>query len=74
VAKEWPGVKEPGEGGPGHGGAEAGGGRRPTATRRRMVPPGVPDNWLKPLPEPGDAASPGAAAPTPDPDVKADEA
>jgi NADH-quinone oxidoreductase subunit C len=47
VAKEWPGVKEPGEGGPAHA-APAG-----RATRRRMVPPGVPDGWLKPLPEPG---------------------
>jgi NADH-quinone oxidoreductase subunit C len=45
VAKEWPGVKEPGEGGPSHA-APAG-----RATRRRMVPPGVPDGWLKPLPE-----------------------
>ena len=58
-------MKEPGEGGPGHAaeaaaagaGAGAGGGRRPTATRRRMVPPGVPDNWLKPLSEAG-AATP----------------
>jgi len=47
VAKEWPGVKEPGEGGAAHA-APAG-----RATRRRMVPPGVPDGWLKPLPEPG---------------------
>jgi NADH-quinone oxidoreductase subunit C len=46
VAKEWPGVKEPGEGGSGHGPA-----RPAAATRRRMVPPGVPDGWLKPLPE-----------------------
>jgi NADH-quinone oxidoreductase subunit C len=50
VAKEWPGVKEPGEGGPSHGaGGRAGG--KPAATRRRMVPPGVPDGWLKPLSE-----------------------
>jgi NADH-quinone oxidoreductase subunit C len=54
VAKEWPGVKEPGEGGPSHA-APAG-----RATRRRMVPPGVPDGWLKPLPEdePAEAAKP----------------
>jgi NADH-quinone oxidoreductase subunit C len=51
VAKEWPGVKEPGEGGPSHA-APAG-----RATRRRMVPPGVPDGWLKPLPEDADDAS-----------------
>jgi NADH-quinone oxidoreductase subunit C len=55
VAKEWPGVKEPGEGGPSHG---AGG--KPAATRRRMVPPGVPDGWLKPLPEePEESHEPG---------------
>ncbi|MFL6111871.1 MAG: NADH-quinone oxidoreductase subunit C [Catenulispora sp.] len=54
VAKEWPGVKEPGEGGPSHG---AGG--KPAATRRRMVPPGVPDGWLKPLPaEPEESREP----------------
>lgn len=47
VAKEWPGVKEPGESG-GHTPGKA----PPTATRRRMVPPGVPDGWLKPLPAP----------------------
>ncbi len=32
VAKEWPGAKEPGESHTG-------------ATRRRMRPPGVPDDW-----------------------------
>lgn len=88
VAKEWPGVKEPGEGGPSHGAAAApsapaapaasatsatgaapaaarAGGRaggKPAATRRRMVPPGVPDGWLKPLPE-GDAAPSAPPAP-----------
>jgi NADH-quinone oxidoreductase subunit C len=56
VAKEWPGVKEPGEGG--HGGAGAPGKAAPAATRRRMVPPGVPDGWLKPLPEPEPAPAP----------------
>ncbi|MEZ0113777.1 NADH-quinone oxidoreductase subunit C [Catenulispora sp. EB89] len=56
VAKEWPGVKEPGEGGPSHA-APAG-----RAARRRMVPPGVPDGWLKPLPEDEPAASAGSAA------------
>ena len=55
VAKEWPGVKEPGEGGPAHA-APAG-----RATRRRMVPPGVPDGWLKPLPE-DESAGPAASA------------
>ncbi|GAA2058317.1 hypothetical protein GCM10009839_80100 [Catenulispora yoronensis] len=88
VAKEWPGVKEPGEGGGGGshgaaaatatatgagagagaargaaargaaGGAAAGrAGGKPAATRRRMVPPGVPDGWLKPLPEAPQASS-----------------
>jgi NADH-quinone oxidoreductase subunit C len=56
VAKEWPGVKEPGEGGPAHA-APAG-----RATRRRMVPPGVPDGWLKPLPEDEGDASPASEA------------
>ncbi|GAA2002381.1 NADH-quinone oxidoreductase subunit C [Catenulispora subtropica] len=61
VAKEWPGVKEPGEGGPSHG---AGGraGAKPAATRRRMVPPGVPDGWLKPLAEDGAGESGGSPA------------
>jgi NADH-quinone oxidoreductase subunit C len=57
VAKEWPGVKEPGEGGPSHGPAAKPGGK-PAATRRRMVPPGVPDGWLKPLPEDSPVDSP----------------
>lgn len=42
VAKQWPGAKEPGEGG---GGAPS---------RRRMRPPGVPDDWgpaARPRPE-----------------------
>jgi NADH-quinone oxidoreductase subunit C len=57
VAKEWPGAKEPGESHTG-------------ATRRRMRPPGVPDDWgpaTEPAPDrparrdrPG---RPGVAAP-----------
>jgi NADH-quinone oxidoreductase subunit C len=65
VAKEWPGVKEPGEGGPAHA-APAG-----RATRRRMVPPGVPDGWLKPLPDEAPAADTASAAGSADTDTSA---
>lgn len=41
VAKVWPGAKEPGE-------SDA----HAAPARRRMTPPGVPDGWLDPLPDP----------------------
>ena len=40
VAKPWPGAKEPGESD-----ADKEGGHAPAATRRRVKPPGVPDDW-----------------------------
>ena len=53
AAKPWPGAKEPGESGDGGPG------------RRRMQPPGVPDeSW-----GPRDLPVPGAAAQSPSPDV-----
>jgi NADH-quinone oxidoreductase subunit C len=45
VAKQWPGAKDPGEGG-------AAGGRG-APSRRRMLPPGVPEDWgRQPAPPP----------------------
>jgi NADH-quinone oxidoreductase subunit C len=54
VAKPWPGAKEPGEGAAG------------APSRRRMLPPGVPDDWGRPQ-EPPPPARPPARPPAPPP-------
>ena len=72
VAKAWPGAKEPGESD--HAPA---GGAKASPGRRRMLPPGVPDEgWLKLLPLPGkaDAAGPADPASTSDTATAADSA
>ena len=63
VAKEWPGAKEPGESHTG-------------ATRRRMRPPGVPDDWGpaatgRGADRPGRADRPAAEPVGPRPTVRA---
>jgi NADH-quinone oxidoreductase subunit C len=56
VVKPWPGAKEPGEG---HGGAA-----RKRAPKR---PPGVPEDWIEPRPEPSTRRPDQTEAPEPRP-------
>jgi len=45
VVKDWPGAKEPGES------------QEPTTSRRRNLPPGVPQGWLREESTPPNAGS-----------------